>query len=471
MNLNEQIRKMGFDTVPQSYYSYIEMWKQWYKGNVEKFHNYKIYNGQETVPARRYTLGMAKKVSEDWANLLLNEKVAVTLEGEKEQEFYNTVMSENNFDVKGNECQEIKSALGTVAYIVRVADAVADGTGAIMDGGKIKLEYVSGDNIYPLSWENGTITECAFSSAKTIDNEKYVYLQLHVIENGEYVIKNKLYENTHGDMHEVPTETVKGFEGTAPEIHTGSNKPMFVIDRLNIANNLDPDVPLGVSVYANAIDQLKGVDIAYDSYVNEFVLGKKRIMVKPETVQSLDGHKIFDPNDTIYYILPEDRADGSMIEPIDMTLRTTEHNRGLQDALTTLSSKCGFGERVYKFDSGNITTATQVISENSSLFRTIKKHEIILEKALIDLARIILRVGNTYLHAGLNEDVEVSVDFDDSIIEDKQSDFNRDIQLLNQGILNDWEFRAKWMNEDEETAKTMLPRMQDLTTEEQNEVE
>jgi len=42
---------------------------------------------------------------------------------------------------------------------------------------------------------------------------------------------------------------------------------------------------------------------------------------------------------------------------------------------------------------------------------------------------------------------------------------------LNAGIMNDWEFRAKWMNEDEETAKKMLPKMEDMTDEPQEEVE
>ena len=67
--------------------------------------------------------------------------------------------------------------------------------------------------------------------------------------------------------------------------------------------------------------------------------------------------------------------------------------------------------------------------------------------------------------------MEISIDFDDSIIEDKSADFTRDLQLLNAGILNDWEFRMRWMNEDEETAKAALPKMQDMVTEQQNEVE
>lgn len=80
-------------------------------------------------------------------------------------------------------------------------------------------------------------------------------------------------------------------------------------------------------------------------------------------------------------------------------------------------------------------------------------------------------MGNRYMGASLNEDVQISIDFDDSIIEDKGQDFNRDVQLLNAGIMNDWEFRMRWMNEDEATAKAALPKMQVMTTEEETEVE
>ena len=54
---------------------------------------------------------------------------------------------------------------------------------------------------------------------------------------------------------------------------------------------------------------------------------------------------------------------------------------------------------------------------------------------------------------------------------DKHTDFLRDMQLLDAGIMNDWEFRMRWMNEDEATAKASLPKMQDMTTEGQGEVE
>lgn len=471
-NIIKILQDKGFDTIPESFYSQIETWKSWYDGNVKDFHSFTIFNGQRSVQCRRYALGMAKKVAEDWANLLLNEKVSITLEGEQEQAFFDEVCRNNNFDVKSNEMQELKSALGTAAYVVRASGISADAkTGEISGDAEIKIDYVTAPNIYPLSWDNGIVNECAFSSSFTRGGNKYVYLQIHRLQNGKYVIENGVYRNTNGNLSEVAFSEVPGFENVAAVVNTQSDNPLFVIDRLNIANNIDNTLPMGIPAFANAIDQLKGVDIAYDSYVNEFVLGKKRIMVKPGAAKREDGMSVFDPNELCYYVLPEDISNDSVITPIDMSLRTAEHNAGLQDALNVLSSRCGFGENHYRFDSGNISTATQVISENSAMFRTIKKHEIILESVLMELCRIILRIGKTVVGLPLNEDVEISIDFDDSIIEDKQQEFNRTLQLLSAGLMKPEEARAILMNEDIETARAALPGMEDLTDEEQDEVE
>lgn len=469
-----KLNELGYTTIPDSFYSKVYEWKSWYQGNVEGFHNYTVQNGERQVKCRRYSLGMGKKLCEDWANLLMNEKVQITLEGQKEQDFIDPVLTENNFTVKANEMQEMKSALGTVAYVPRVIGQEISESGDIVPGNAsgIVLDYVTIENIYPLSWQNGYISECAFSSEVTRGGKDYLYLQIHRREdNGNYVIENRIYRYDNEQLADEQLVNVKGFENIPPVVHTGSDKRQFVIDRPNIANNINYLLPTGIAIYANAIDVLQGVDIAYDSYVNEFKLGKKRIMVKPSAAQYLDGTPAFDPDDVVFYVMPEDTEDGAVVTPIDMTLRTAEHNTGIQDQLNILSSKCGFGETYYRFDGGSVATATQVISENSTMFRTIKKHEILLEQAITELCRILLRLGNRYMDAGLDEEVEISIDFDDSIIEDKQTDFSRDMQLLSAGIMNDWEFRMKWMNEDEATAKAALPKMQDMTTEQQQEVE
>lgn len=473
MNVIEKLKERGYSTVDEDFYRKVSEWKSWYIGDVKGFHRYKVRNGHNNVRCKRYSLGMGKKIPEDWANLLMNEKVKITLEGQKEQEFIDRVFEENNFEVKVNEMQEMAFALGTVAFIPRVVGMEATEAGPIPGSARsIVLDYVTVENIWPIAWRNGIITECAFSSIVTANGDDYCYLQIHRMINGLYDIENRIYKYQNENLTtEIPLTDVQGFKRVPPVVHTGSDRRQFVIDRPNIANNFDYSIPLGISVFANAIDVMKGVDIAYDSYVNEFVLGKKRVMVKPSATEYLDGEPIFDSDDLVFYVLPEDVQDGAAITPIDMTLRTAEHNTGIQDQLNLLSSKCGFGENHYRFNQGSVSTATQVISENSTMFRTIKKHEIILEQVLVELCRIIIRLGNTAMNAGLNEDVEISIDFDDSIIEDDQTNFSRDMQMLSAGILNDWEFRMRWLNEDEATAKAALPKMEDMTDEEEKEIE
>lgn len=473
MNVFGILKDLGYQTVSPEWYDRIADWDSWYKGDVENFHHYEVWNGQQKVDCHRYTLGMAKKVCEDWANLLMNEKVKITLEGEAEQEFVDKVFEDNDFEINANELQEKGAARGTYAIIPRIVGGRVDKDGNILDGGSIALEYVTAEHIYPLTWSGRKITECAFGAVIHDEEKKYAYLQLHVKENGLYVIRNLFYRATDGEVGGEPVSAseVKGYESVPPAVHTGSDKPQFVIGRYNIANNIADGNPMGIAVYANAIDPLKGVDIAYDSYINEFVLGKKRVMVKPEATKLINGEMAFDPNDLAYYVLPEDMNDGTIITPIDMSLRTAEHTQGLQDNLNVLSAKCGFGENHYRFDNGNISTATQIISENGTLFRTIKKHEIILEKVLVNLCRILLRMGNTYMNAGLDEDVEISVDFDDSIIIDKATEEEKWYRMLAAGLMRPEEARALLMNEDEETAKAALPMMVDLVDEGQDEVE
>ena len=472
MNISEKLSKMGYPQIDGSFYDYISTWDSWYKGNVASFHTYKVFTGQKYVQCHRYSMGMAKKVCEDWANLLMNEKVKITAEGNQEQEIIDAVFAQNDFETNANELQEKGAALGTYAMVLKVEDVKVNAdTGKVAPDAKskIKIDYLTAKNIFPLAWSNREITECAFTTPVAVGGKKYLYMQMHVIDGNEYVIKNRMFRLSKGDnstlqdVTEDEMHAIQGYETVPAEIHTGTMDKQFVIGRLNIANNLDENNPMGISVYANAIDALMGVDVAYDSYINEFVLGKKRIMVKPAAAKNIDGEPNFDPNDLTYYVLPEDVTDGDVIKEIDMKLRTAEHSTGLRDQLNVLSNKCGFGNNHYQFENGNISTATQIISENSEMYRTLKKHEGVLKLVIKKLCRAILLLAKIYTGAQVNPDVEINIDFDDSIIEDKNADFERDMRLLSAGIMSDVEFRMKWLNEDETTARKMLPGVRQLT--------
>ena len=427
------LAELGFENSGDIGGEQLTMWRSWYEGEVPHFHRYRVYNGQKRILCRRASLGMAKRVCEEWANLLMNERVRIVAGGEREQRFLDRVLEENRFLLMANRLQERKAALGTAAYIPRVSD------------GRIRIDGLDAEGIFPLSWENGETVNCAFAAGMRGRGRDLVYLQVHHRTAGGYDIENLLFRTEGERLELLPLTAEPAFAGVPETVHTRRSERSFVLDRMNIVNNLDPSSPLGISVYANALDQLRGVDVAYDSYVNEFILGKKRIMLKPEATRDFDGAPLFDADELAFYILPEDSGNGSIIREIDMSLRTAEHHEGIQDMLNLLGIKCGFGEQHYRFDRGGITTATQVISENSSLYRSVRRHEILLEAALKELVGILLRLGNDYLGAEVNEQTEIRIDFDDSIIEDRSRDFERDCRMLELGVLGKEEFRKRWI--------------------------
>lgn len=466
MNIFNYFRRKGLNTLPSSFYAKITEWESWYVGNVKKFTYYRVYNGRgQYTRCRRHSLGMAKKVCEDVADLLLNERVEVVLDDARTDAFVHRVLEANHFDALGNEYQERKAYTGTVAYVPHITDMEVGALGEVKKG-RIKINYVTGKNIFPVTWENGKVLEVVFAFPKTYCVKKYLHLQHHRIgDDGNYVIENTVLQVTAGsstgiEMPEDEWREIPVFANIPAEIQTGSPKPQFVIDKLNIVNNADTEDdenPMGVAIFSNSIDTLRKLDTEYDSYANEFSLGRKRIFVAPEMVLDEHGNKAFDENDTVFYSLPEDTLKGDKpIYEVNMDLRAEQHSKAINDDLNYLSFKCGFGTERYKFEKGTVTTATQVISENSDLYRSVCKHEIILDAALKELIRIIIRLGIT-LGEPLKEDTKITINFDDSIIEDKEAERQSDRQDVAMGAMGIDEYRAKYYGETLEKARANLP--------------
>lgn len=416
--IREWLVENKYNTATDETYSHILEWLEWYQNDVEKFHKYKVFNGVVTKEGERYKLGMAKKVCEDWANLLLNEKVAIKA-GNYEKRLQE-VLDNNNFLVRANQLIEMAFALGTGAIV------------EYLDGEEVMIDYIRADMIYPLSWDNGDITECAFGSVRLIDGKEVLYLQIHRLgkvddeeDSEHYYIENRYIDRKENKELDPP-------EGVIPLVPTGYDKPLFQIITPNICNNIDLDSPLGVSVFANAIDQLKGCDLVYDSYMNEFVLGRKRILVpisfaKKQMEKDGVAAPAFDASDTVYYQMPGDRDSNLKLTEVDMSIRANEHELAVQRSLDVLALKTGLGAGRYQFDSSGVKTATEVISDKSDLYQNRQKNAIIVNAALINMVEAI-----AFLDAG--REVEVSIDFDDSIIEDTNTTIDKNIKLVQGGL-------------------------------------
>lgn len=443
--ITQYLNGRGYTCVQDDYYSRIELWKKWYGGKVPSVHNYTQYNGRRKLRRTRKSLGLAKTVSEDWANLLLNEKFQIGVDKASAKKKIDAVLVANEFAKRGNQLVELAFALGTGAFV------------EYLDGENVKIDYIRAGMIYPLSWDNGRVLECAFASERTTGKQKKVYLNIHRLEAGKYVIENHMFDRNGGVLTEtgLPDEVL-------PEVRTGSAIPRFQIFSPNIANNIDPDSPLGISVYANALDQLESADLVYDSYCNEFRLGRKRITVPISMARMAmeeDGTStpVFDDNDTEFYAVPQDDKSENKIEEHNMEIRSEAHDTGIQTMLNLVSWKTGSGGKRYVFRrDGQVRTATEVISENSDLYRNLKKHELSLEAALLGMIDSIADL----LHLGT---VKASVTFDDSIISDTDSDKMTFLQEIRDGVRQKWEYRVKFFGEDTETAKAMVDSGAGLT--------
>ena len=109
------LRGKGITVIGENVEEKLDIWDQWYRGHVDKFHQYKIYEGKRNIQKTRRTLNMAARVCQDWADLLLNEKVELSASDEYTEEVLHRLLDQVNFYVKCNNTRYLYQILGLVA--------------------------------------------------------------------------------------------------------------------------------------------------------------------------------------------------------------------------------------------------------------------------------------------------------------------------------------------------------------------
>lgn len=438
---------------------YIEQWNSWYKGNVKSFHNYFIYNGQRKVNKKRFTMNMAKEISEDWSDILWSERCEVSLKDENNQEQFNELLDALDLNVVINKSIEKSGALGTCATVVSVYDIISEEDKMTLDvtNAKTRVDVVDVDCIYPISWNNVGVTECAFASVEYVNGKKTVVLSVHKLkDNGNYEIINHLFEETNGNLTEITLEDIERV------FDTKSNIKWFSIFKPLLTNNIFNNSPFGIPHYANAIDNMKAVDISFDALKNEIKDSRRRTFVRAEMMNYSDGTQklTFDPEDTDIYVLPEGANKDDLIQNDTTTLRTTEQIGTLNTNLNILGSKVGFGENHYHFDGTNLSTATAVVSSNSKMFRRKKKLEIGYESSIFDLIVAVCYASSEFGNYNIDT-TDMDISFDDSIVEDKESESIRALREFNAGLISAVEYRVRVFGETPEIAEQAIAKIKE----------
>lgn len=451
-NLESYIKaEIGINRTLVEESSMTSTWYAWYKGFDTKFHRYQVYNDGQYLDMDKLSLGMAKKVCEDWADLLINKETDIII---NDKEKLDKILMREKFWQKANEGIEKTYALGNGAFVVRLKDAMIDDKEIVYKGDKtqLKIDFINATKIRPITFAGGEITECAFVNEGT----NTAIVSIHLLEDNQYVITELILNKTSNGY---------ALQNKA-KIYTGSDIKWFAWLKPNKVNNLDINSPLGVSIFNDALDNLKIIDNIFDGFNNEYQLGKKRVIVGTDAVkidiEAGEPRKVFDINDVLYYQVPMGNDGKPIIQDISSELRSQAYIDGLNNQLSIFGSKCGLGESFYKFDavsSRPVQTATASKLQAQNLYRSIEKMEIVVEECLKTLTKAIIYVNNTWTNNETINDEDyndIGVKFDDAISTDKESERDRDSQAVKDGLMSKKEFVMKWYLKSEEDAVKYL---------------
>ena len=454
------------------YYEFgIFIWKWLYRGFYKLWHLIPaptIANPKNT--RMMFRLNTAKAICAEMASLVWGEEctINVTRDGfeatddnpDPLNEFVQKVFGENALKEKMQESIEQALALGGSAMKV-YADIQRDNDGnEIPDTRKINIGYAMADQFIPTAWDNAKVTEGLFISRIAKGGYYYTRLEWHRWNGLTYTITNELYraemrkgavDGEDQDILGVRWPLADIYPYLEEETVIPVSESLFTYWRTPIANNLDDNSPLGMSVYGNALETLHALDICYDSFVSEFRLGRKRIIVPARCIKTIVDPvtgvpaRYFDPNDEVYEALATDTAEDLHIQDNSVELRVEEHVSAINAFLSILCLQTGFSAGTFTFDQHTgLKTATEVVSENSKTYKTIKTIQNQIAPAIEHLVRNIIDVAVLYEMDHEGQSIEslasggyhVSVTFDDGVTQDRQTNINEGVMLVGAGLLS-----------------------------------
>ena len=150
------------------------------------------------------------------------------------------------------------------------------------------------------------------------------------------------------------------------------------------------------------------------------------------------------------------------VKDITPQLRIQECQDALNKQLSILSMRTGLGNNYYRFEGGQVKTATEVISDNSPLYRTIKKDELLIKDALIGVAKAVLFMLE------LDTEQDINVMFDDSIFEDTNQTRQNKLLEFNTGLIDRVQYFTDVYKMTEEQAIKFVADMEKREPKEKN---
>lgn len=373
-------------------------------------------------------------------------------------------------------------------YLQRIVDdlmkrlpdrlAEADRLGGLM----IKWNGVTWDYILPGNFgitaknDNGEIVGAIFATHTCEGKIHYTRLEYHRFEGSDengpvYVVTNKAFKNRVGGDHKyrlgtpVPLQSVSAWANMQEEVKISKlMKPLFAYYRVPGANTIDPSSPLGLSVFANAIPELKAIDIAISRKNTEVEDSKHITFVGQTVIQNVQNKGLELPRFVKGLGMGLNDGETTAVHEHVPTLLTDQRIKDINFNLSLAGVKCGFSEGVFVMDGQTgMITATQVESDDRDTIQTIKTDRDALKDTLKQAIYGADALVTLYGLAPLGE-YELNFNFGD-ITYSYEEDKTAWRAYAMQGWIPKWLYFVKFEGMSEEEAKALTAEAEMATME------
>lgn len=419
----------------------------------------------------------------DW----LNKNVeSLNVPASVASEIARLVTIENKIEITGSKRadyinEQLKLFKNQKKNIVEIACSVG---GCILKpyvyGDKILIDYIYQDEFIPYKYDGaGNISGVIFPSYYIKGDKNYTRLEIHDYDIDKYVIKNRAFvsKDTYVNTNEIRNLGNEVLLSAVPEwadieekvIIEGVSRPFYSFFKIPIANNIERKSPLGMSVYARAINDIKKTDIQTSRYDWEFESKETAIDADENLIdEDIYGNKLLPKGKERLYrtYAGGDMSENKLFKIFSPDIRDESFARGIDKYLKRIEFNCGLAYGTLSDPQNVDKTAEEIQSSKQRSYQLVKDIQESLENALRELVEVMDDICT--IHGLVDEGtVEQSYVWDDSIIVDAEKEKMQDLQEVRDGLLPEWKYKVKWQGLTEDQAKAEVSGDKGITYEDE----
>lgn len=360
----------------------------------------------------------------------------------------------------GAEC--VKSSFDEVMADIRRYTEYACAKGGLVfkpyvKDGEIFVDYVQADKFYPIQYDaRGHIIGAIFIEQVKQGGYIYTRLERHKFVGDIYLIENEVYKSKTGGVigKRVGLAEVENWKDLSEKCEIANlKKPLFAYFKMPSANTIDVNSPLGVSVYARAVDLICEADKQYSRLLWEFESGERALYLDSAAYRRDEKGRLILPDKRLYR--SADTGVDGLFEDWSPEFREQSILNGLNSILVKIEDVCGLARGTFSNVESEAKTATELRILRQRSYATVADIQKALEVSLRDLIYAMSVWGSLYGLMKFGE-CEVGFEFDDSIVADRAREFDEREKLFGMGIISAEEFRAWYLGESEKVCRNKL---------------